>query len=44
MTKRAALELDTNHPHPHPAAAPRRPEADHDTGGRGDPGAEATPR
>jgi hypothetical protein len=33
-----------DHPHPDPAAAPRRPEADHDAGGRGGADAEAAPR
>jgi hypothetical protein len=34
----------SDHPHPHPAAAPRRPEADHDTRGVSGADAEAEPR
>ena len=33
-----------DHPHPDPAAASWRPEADHDSGGRGGTGTEAEPR
>jgi hypothetical protein len=33
-----------DYPHPDPAAAPRRPKADHDAGGRGGAGTEAAPR
>ena len=44
MTERVGLEVDTlTNPHPDPAAAPQRPEADDDAGGRGGTGTEAEP-